>query len=232
LVLAHEGKGRVAELTSDQIWLWAKGYEGGGPQTELMRRIAHWLMKEPALDENTLTASIDNGTLSVTRTSLAATSAPVTVTAPSGATATLSLDDNGSQATGTMKAPESGIYKVTAPVGAPTGDNGTLTALAVSSLADAPEFRDVLTTEEKMKPVAAATDGAIGWLADDRTPEVRRVPDGRAQHGGGASSLWLGLRQNGGYTVTGIDKVPLLPALPVLVLALTVLFLAWRREGK
>ena len=54
LVLSHQDKGRVAQLLSDQGWLWARGYEGGGPQTELLRRLAHWLMKEPDLEEEAL----------------------------------------------------------------------------------------------------------------------------------------------------------------------------------
>ncbi len=51
LMLAHEGKGRVGLILTDQMWLWARGYEGGGPHLELLRRIAHWLMKEPELEE-------------------------------------------------------------------------------------------------------------------------------------------------------------------------------------
>ena len=58
-MLDQVGKGRVAELLSDQIWLWARGFEGGGPQAELLRRLAHWLMKEPELEEEKLSASID-----------------------------------------------------------------------------------------------------------------------------------------------------------------------------
>ena len=58
LVLDQVGKGRVAELLSDQTWLWARGFEGGGPQAELLRRLAHWLMKEPELEEESLSASV------------------------------------------------------------------------------------------------------------------------------------------------------------------------------
>ena len=46
LVLDRIQKGRVAQLLSDQIWLWARGYENGGPQAipeqlrlEIERRI-------------------------------------------------------------------------------------------------------------------------------------------------------------------------------------------------
>ena len=47
LVLSREGEGRVALLLSDHIWLWARGYEGGGPHLDLLRRLSHWLMKQP-----------------------------------------------------------------------------------------------------------------------------------------------------------------------------------------
>ncbi|MCC7168291.1 MAG: hypothetical protein IT565_12050, partial [Rhodospirillales bacterium] len=56
LVLERMGEGRVALLASDSLWLWGRGFDGGGPQAELMRRIAHWLMKEPALEEEALAA--------------------------------------------------------------------------------------------------------------------------------------------------------------------------------
>ena len=51
LVLNRRGEGRVGMLLSDQGWLWARGFEGGGPHVSLYRRMAHWLMKEPELEE-------------------------------------------------------------------------------------------------------------------------------------------------------------------------------------
>ena len=55
----HMGEGRVAQFLSDQGWLWARGYDGGGPQMELLRRLAHWLMKEPELEENDLRVAVN-----------------------------------------------------------------------------------------------------------------------------------------------------------------------------
>ena len=91
LVLDRVGKGRVAQLLSDQMWLWARGFEGGGPQAELLRRLAYWLMKEPDLEENDLRATIDGDRLVVTRQSLEPDDRPVTVTAPDGTTSSLTL---------------------------------------------------------------------------------------------------------------------------------------------
>ena len=49
LVLNDYGEGRVGLMLSDHGWLWARGFEGGGPHVDLYRRLAHWLMKEPDL---------------------------------------------------------------------------------------------------------------------------------------------------------------------------------------
>ena len=220
LVLSHVGKGRVAELTSDQLWLWSRGYDGGGPHAELMKRLAHWLMKEPALEENDLRAHVEGTKLTVERVSLQPGGPDVTVTAPSGVTQSVRLAEAASgRQTGTADAKEIGVYKVS---------DGKLTTFAIAGSLDAPEFRDVLTTPDRLKPVADATGGSVHWLQDDPTIDVRRVPGGRSMAGGS----WIGLRQNGGYTVSGVDQVPLLPPLLVLLITLAALVWAWRREGE
>jgi hypothetical protein len=220
LLLSHVGQGRVAQLTSDQIWLWSRGYDGGGPQAELLRRLAHWLMKEPALEENDLRARVDGATMTVDRVSLIPGGPDVTVTAPSGATETVKLADKGAGVdSGTVPAKETGVYTVS---------DGKKTIYAIAGALDSPEFRDVLTTEEKLKPVAEATGGGIHWLAEYPSIDVRRVPAGRSMNG----SSWIGLRANGQYTVSGVDQTPLLPPIAVLVLAVAALLWGWRREGK
>ena len=84
LVLDRVGKGRVAELMSDQTWLWARGFEGGGPQAELLRRLAHWLMKEPELESEMLSATIVGDKVQLVRRTMAAKTPDVTLTMPSG----------------------------------------------------------------------------------------------------------------------------------------------------
>jgi hypothetical protein len=220
LLLSHVGQGRVAQLTSDQIWLWSRGYDGGGPQAELLRRLAHWLMKEPALEENDLRARIDGTKLTVERVGLTPGGPDATVTAPSGATETLKLADTGTGVdSGSTQAKEIGVYKIS---------DGKMTAFAIAGSLDSPEFRDVLTTGDKLKPVGEATGGGIHWLADDPGIDVRRVPAGRAMSGGS----WVGLRANGQYTVSGVDQTPLLPPILVLLVTIAALIWGWRREGE
>ncbi len=92
LLLSRFGEGRVALLLSDHIWLWARGYEGGGPHLDLLRRMSHWLMKQPDLDEEALRLQVQGKDLVVLRQTMADSVTPVTVTSPTGATRELTLE--------------------------------------------------------------------------------------------------------------------------------------------
>jgi hypothetical protein len=86
LVLNRYGEGRVAMLLSDHGWLWARGFEGGGPHVALYRRIAHWLMKEPSLEEEALRATANGRTLVIERQTMSDVTDPATIELPSGET--------------------------------------------------------------------------------------------------------------------------------------------------
>src|SRR5947208_11730022 len=92
LLLSREGEGRVALLLSDHIWLWARGYEGGGPHLDLLRRLSHWLMKQPDLEEEALRLAVRGRDIEVRRQSMGDEVAPVTITTPTGQSRTLTLD--------------------------------------------------------------------------------------------------------------------------------------------
>ena len=219
LVLDRVGQGRVAQLLSDQMWFWARGFEGGGPQAELLRRLAYWLMKEPDLEENDLRAAIDGDKLVVTRQSLEPDDRPVSVTFPDGSSRSLTLtSEGGGRSSGNIAITEMGLYRVT---------DGARTALAAAGPLNPIEFADVRTTPEKLAPVAAATGGGVFWVGTGAVPEVRRVEPGRASFG----RDWMGFRENGEYTVAGLSQTPLLPGIAALVLIVGGLLAAWRREG-
>ncbi len=219
LVLDHFGEGRVAQLLSDQIWLWGRGFEGGGPQADLLRRIAHWAMKEPELEEEDLRATVVEGRLEVTRRSLSEAPAEVEVTLPSGDTRRLALEDAGQgRWTGVLAADQLGLYRV--------GD-GTQTAFAARGALNPLEFADLRSTPDLMAPIVEATGGAIHRLAEAGVPDIRLVRPGRDTAGRG----WIALRHNGDYVVSGVERLSLLPPALVLLLGLGAAMLAWWREG-
>ena len=219
LVLDNVKQGRVAELLSDHAWLWARGFEGGGPQAELLRRLAHWLMKEPELEEERLSATIADATITVERRTMADAAKPVTLTYPSGKTVTLTLAriEPGIWRA-TAKADELGLYRLT---------DGTLTTVAAAGPLNPKEVADMRATDRILAPIAAVSGGSIHWLADG-IPDVRRV----GASGNAAGSNWMGLRANGAYRVTSVEQQPLLPAWASLVLLLGTLLFAWRIEGR
>ncbi|MEI6556938.1 MAG: hypothetical protein WCO00_00915 [Rhodospirillaceae bacterium] len=222
LILDRVGEGRVAQLAADQIWLWSRGFEGGGPQAELLRRLAHWLMKEPELEEDELRARVDGRRLIIERRSLRPSARPVILTPPHGEPQTLSLgDENAGVARAEIAAGAPGLYRLS---------DGDHQAVALVGAGASREFADLRTSPEPLKAVTVATGGAMLWLADGkgRLPEIRRPAPGRASAGPG----WLGLTANGASIVTGSRQTPLLPPPLLLVLALGALALAWRREGR
>ncbi len=220
LVLNREGEGRVAQLLSDEMWLWTRGFEGGGPQAELLRRVVYWLMKEPDLEENDLRAHVDGNRLVVTRQSLEKDERPVQVTGPDGQLQTLTLaPQTGGRSTGSLAIAESGLYRVT---------DGTRTTLAAAGALNPIELADVRTTDEKLKPIAQATGGGVFWVGPGTLPDLRRVAPERSASG----HNWLGLRANGDYIVTGVKELPLFPAVLALLLGLGTFVGAWRREGR
>ncbi|MBI3453085.1 MAG: hypothetical protein HY057_09745 [Rhodospirillales bacterium] len=224
LLLDRVGDGRVAQIMSDQIWLWARGYEGGGPQAELLRRIAHWLMKEPELEENDLRATVRGNRIEIERRSLVADGKSIEVTAPSGAKRTVALaEGRGGRSGATIEAEETGLYHLT---------DGTRIAIAAVGALNPVEFANVRATETLLAPAARATGGQVLWLADG-LPDIRRVRPGREAGGrepGGRG--WIGLRANGDYVVTGLMQLPLMPGAALFLLTLGALILAWRREGR
>jgi uncharacterized membrane protein len=222
LTLEHVGQGRAALLLSDHIWLWSRGHDGGGPQGELLRRIAHWLMKEPELEETALLARIERGQLTVERrTTQDEPPLPLTVTDPDGVQARLAPEAiRPGRSVGTMPAAAPGVWSVS---------DGARTAFAASGSANPLEIADLRATATLLAPQARATGGGIHWLDGmaQGAPALRRTEPNREASGTG----WIGLQRRHDHVVTGITANPLLPSWLALPLILGLALLAWRREG-
>ena len=220
VLLNRVGDGRIAEFLSDSVWLWARGWDGGGPHGELLRRLSHWLMREPELEEESLSASLANDRLRVMRQSLSAQTVPITVTAPDGHTAPLDLSDHGDGTqTGDMAAPLPGLWRVT---------DGTRTAIAVDGEPSPLELNELTATDKHLAPVADATGGGVWWLSEGGMPTPRQVAPGGSAVGSG----WLGLVKRGDSVVTGLSQSSAWPALALMVLSALALGWAWFREGR
>jgi membrane protein implicated in regulation of membrane protease activity len=223
LLLERYGEGRVALLLSDQIWLWARGYEGGGPHLDLLRRTSHWLMKQPDLDEEALRLQVHGKDLVVQRQTMADTVAPVTVTSPSGATRelTLTAGDPGTWSA-TMPAGELGLWQAT---------DGTLKALINVGPTNPKEFSEVTSTPDMLKPLVQATGGDAQRVTDGSSIELPRIVPVHSSsvfHGDG----WMGVRMRDASVVKGVGVLPVFAGLIGLLLLLGAFAATWLREGR
>ena len=223
LVLAREGKGRVALLLSDHIWLWARGYEGGGPHLDLLRRLSHWLMKQPDLEEEALRLNVQGRTVTVERQTMADSVNDVTLTSPAGTTRVLKLQakEPGLWQT-TLTANELGLWRAT---------DGKLTALANVGPANPREFQEVTSTTDVLQKIAQATGGDARRLDSGHGFDVPRVLPVRT------SSVfkgedWIGLKMRDASVVRGIGVLPVFAGLIGLLLLLGSLAATWAREGR
>lgn len=213
--------GRVAMLLSDQAWLWAKGHDGGGPYREMFRRTAHWLLGEPDLDAETLTARAENGQLLVERRTLDRAPDTAEIVLPNGQTQRIPM---------TQVAP--GYYTGTLPVdglGAYRLSHGDLSTIAAIGMLNPVEFSELLPTPDRLLLLSEATGGATRMIGLD----VGAIPDIRIQTSGDMSGRnWIGIKDNEAYTVTRSNRRPLAPPIVFFLAFFSALAWGWMREAR
>ncbi|PTE13972.1 hypothetical protein [Pseudogemmobacter blasticus] len=220
LVLDRVDQGRVAVLASDQMWLWGRGYEGGGPQLELLRRLAHWMLKEPELEEETLTATAKGDVLTITRRTIREEApGPLTVTGPDGAKVELQMMQ---KAPGKYqldwKAPALGLYRL---------EQEDLTRVIAVGPSAPREFVATIASGKALAPVVQATRGGVLRLAEG-VPDIRSVAEGRPAAGRG----WVGITPRAAYVTTDVRVSAVLPGWVWLLLAAGLSVAAWLVEGR
>ena len=219
LILDRQGEGRVALLASDHAWLWHRGFEGGGPQRELLRRLAHWMMKEPDLEEETLTARAYGDGLKIIRQSLQDNIAPVTVTSPSGNKSLLNLKQTApGRFEADLQTDELGLYRL-------IGD-GQSSVVGLGPTAPR-EFEHTIATAELLKPLITSTGGGVIRMTA-ALPGLRDVRPGRKAAGRG----WIGLTPRKAFETRDITQLALLPPWLVLLLIVGLITAGWLREGR
>ncbi|TPP11637.1 hypothetical protein [Rhizobium glycinendophyticum] len=224
LVLNRAEQGRVAMLLSDQGWLWARGFEGGGPHVSLYRRIAHWLMKEPELEEEALRARAQGRTLEVTRQTIGDAPGPATITTPSGETITLDLSEiQPGLYRGERRMTETGLFTVA---------NGDFSTLVHVGAVDAPEFRAMVSTTETLAPISAESRGLTTRLDDG--DETIRMPDILPVRGEVrvADDRRMLIRLTDETVLKGVNTLPLFAGFAGLGILLLTVSAMWWREGR
>ncbi|MBB5073238.1 hypothetical protein HNQ69_000342 [Bartonella callosciuri] len=168
LLLSHVDKGRIGMLLSDESWLWARGFEGGGPYAALYRRIAHWLMKEPELEEEKLSAISDHQRLTIRRQTLKDHLEPAEITFPSGKKENITLtQEKEGVFTAALNTDEIGIFTI---------KNGDLTTFSSVGVVDNLELLDLISTEEKLALISKHTGGHVTRLHDKGEESIRLPP--------------------------------------------------------
>lgn len=230
LIIERVGEGRVAQIASDQIWLWSKGYKGGGPQAELLRRLSHWLMKEPDLEEDSLNLITGKDTLTIKRRNFNDNVTQVEVISPSGETKTIELTPPATEKSGlwskTIDTSEQGIYRV--------GD-GTQVRLAIIGSVITKELSSVVTTEEKLKEFNKKNKTGAFWFQHEGLPKVRMInmmPNAHDRTMIKSGRDWLGLKANNDFTVAQVKQYPLLPYWLFLITLLSLSCWAWWKESR
>lgn len=224
LVLNREGEGRVAMLLSDHVWLWARGFEGGGPHVPLLRRLAHWLMQEPDLEEEALNVSLLGPELVVERQTLGETVNEVTVTSPTGDSSVIEMTEQDPGLwRGGLPVEEMGLYSIT---------DGERNSLIHVGPQNPKEYTDVLSTTEVLNPISEATGGTARRLRDvGGDLDLPRVVSMRPS-ANYAGNGWIGLKATEASVLNGVDRYPLMIGLLGLALLLGALTMTWYREGR
>ncbi|WP_415715775.1 hypothetical protein [Roseibium sp.] len=224
LVLNREGEGRVATLLSDHVWLWARGFEGGGPHVPLLRRLAHWLMQEPDLEEEALNVSLRGPELVVERQTLGESVNEVTVTSPTGDSNVIEMTEQDPGLwRGGLPAQETGLWSVS---------DGERNALIHVGPQNPREYTDVLSTTDLLQPVSEATGGTAQRLRDvGGDLDLPRVVSMR-QSANYAGNGWIGLKATEASVLNGVDRYPLMIGLLGLALLLGAITMTWYREGR
>lgn len=219
LILDRVGEGRVALIASDQAWLWSRGFEGGGPQLELLRRLAHWMMKEPELEEEALWAEATGQTMRIIRRSLEDGVGAVTVTRPDGSSEEVTLSEvSPGRFEALYEGPEIGLYRLT------EGDQSAVIGLGPAAPR---EFEQTIASGNALGPTIDTMRGGVQRL-EAGVPSIRAVSPGRPAAGRG----WIGITPREAYETLDVTQIPLLPAWLTLLLAAGFIVGAWLREGR
>ncbi len=221
LILNRIGQGRVAQILSDQSWVWSRSEKNKGPQADLLRRLVHWLMKEPELEENELSAKVENNTILITRNSLVLNNKPISLISPSNKKMEVFLEElgNGKQI-GKILSPEQGIWKLS---------SGSSSISIIVGNYNSSEYLDVRSTEQIIQPIVDKNMGSINWInSQNNIPDIKHLNKSQFQN----ESKNIQLIKNEKYFIKNLRQTSITPWYFILILSIIIIFSAWYRESR
>jgi hypothetical protein len=134
----------------------------------------------------------------------------------------------------TLTEAEPGLHRGTiedAPLGLHRAEDGELTALAHIGPANPAEFQDVISTTQRLQPIAEATGGSVRRLEGSNNDQIPRI-SAVSSRAPAAGRGWIGLRRSEETVLRSIDQLPLLGGLLGLALLVGAFSALWYREAQ
>ncbi len=222
LIINEVSDGRIAQILSDQGWVWKKDRENKGPLLKLLRNIIHWLLKTPEFQENYLEVFKNGDLITLNLNSLYQGNTKAIITNPMGKEISVLMKDNkNGSLIGTFESNEYGKFSLN------VNDIKKDFFLGVSNSIELERVRssDFLIDSffKKNKNYIYSTT----WLGSD-IPTILKV----YSKNNIAGKNWVGLLEKKVKKNDIFVKKEFINWLLVMPLLLLLLFMCWFRENK
>jgi uncharacterized membrane protein len=221
LLIGEKDNGRIIHLTSDQIWLWARQYQQGGPYIDLMRKMIHWLLKEPSLEEGQIELSLDQDEIAVARY-INPAGETLKYTDPDGIEKPLPLKQGRDKIFhARIDASKQGLYSFSA---------GKNTAYIIAGAYDTLEQTNLIRSTEIIQPALSQTGGG-SFEADKLSDTQFKVKKGTSA-ARFSSPRTMAFKESKYAEISKIDFTPTLPLWFYLLIFAALNVYIWQRESK
>ena len=222
LIISEVSQGRVAQILSDQSWVWKKDRKNKGPIVELLRNTIHWLLKTPELQENYLHVIKKNNFISLNLNSLYEGDTNAIITSPSGENLSVLMKDNKNGSLfGKFESTEYGKFNLKV---------NDLKKDFYVGITDSKELEKVSSSDFLIKSFFEKNKKhlySITWL-EDSIPKIIKV----FNKNNIAGNNWVGLLEKKVQKNDAFIDKELINWLLVMPLLLLLLFMCWFKENR
>ena len=225
LAVKKVNNGRVAQIYSHNIWLWSKTESNkGGPYNQLIKNLAHWLMKEPTLEENKLKLKVLNDSILIEKSFLIDPKSEklnLTIIDPDGKKYKRNLIKTENKYTTAFRFKKNGFYLIY------DGDNekGIFT-----NNQDKKEFQDFHLTDKIINEteISNVFTKAV-WVSDYNYPSFKESSKVNASYIN--DKVFYLLRNKNSY-IEELENKQIFNPLIVLLIIMVLFYFCWKEESK